>query len=184
MAEQNIDEQIKQLQLEEARQRLVVTKRQVQEFNEKEADAERVTKIRVESIKRQKEEEGRRQNACRHKTGGKNKQGFINGDGAKGYCVASHVLPTKEVYYMCTRCQREWHHPDWIRAIDILNTGKSAMTQSQYDKMLSEYQQAAQFDHPYTETTESALFNIPLLERVRTSLKSIPFAKEPETVNV
>lgn len=172
----DIDRELKELELEQRRQALQMTKQQVQQFNEEQENRERVTRIRSIAVEKEQEERERRQRACRHKTGGKGKQGFLQGDGAKGYCVGTLVLPMGEVYYLCSRCQKEWHHPNWIRKIEVLNTGKSKMTKSQFDKMLKEYEEAANWDHPYTEAAEASQFEVPLLKRIDPN--KIPFAAE------
>lgn len=54
------------------------------------------------------------QAACWHKTGGSGLGGFFAGDGAVyGSATAGLELPTGELYFLCVRCQREWHHPKW-----------------------------------------------------------------------
>lgn len=174
--ELSIDDEIKQLQLEEQRQRLEMTRQQVAEFNEKQEDRKRVTRIRVEAVKKEAEETQRRQKQCRHKTGGKGKPGFLHGDGAKGYCVGQIALPTGELYMLCSRCQKEWHHPSWIVKTEVYNTGKTTMTQSRFDRMEIEYNEALNWDHPYTEMMEASQFKIPMLEMI--DVKKIPFAKE------
>lgn len=162
-------QEMEQLDLEVKRQTLEMTRQKVAEFNEKEEEKRRITRIRMVAIEKEQEERERRQNACRHKTGGKGKPGFLHGDGAKGYCVAQQVLPTGEVYLLCTRCQKEWHHPQWLVKIDVYNTGTTTMTKSGWDKMLAEYNEAMQWDHPYTETAEASQFKIPLLDRIDVS---------------
>src|SRR6267378_2167396 len=174
--ETSIEEQVKFYQLEEAKQRLEMTKQQVNEFKEKEADKERIRRIRVDAVKKEKQETERRQRQCRHKTGGKGKPGFLHGDGAKGFCVGQIALPTGELYLLCSRCQKEWHHPTWIVKIEVYNTGNTAMTQSQYDRMLTEYNEALNWDHPYTEMMEASQFKVPLLDMI--DIKKIPLAKE------
>lgn len=171
-----IDDEIKQLQLEEQRQRLEMTRQQVSEFNEKQEEKKRVTKIRVQAVKMEREEESRRQKQCRHKTGGKGKPGFLHGDGAKGYCVGQIVKPTGELYMLCSRCQKEWRHPSWVVKIEVYDTGKTTMTRSQYDRMLDEYNTALNWDHPYTEMQEASQFKVPLLDMI--DVKKIPFAEE------
>lgn len=179
--EQNrIDTEIKQLELEEKRVRLQVTRQEVAAFHEKESEKARITKIRVEAVQREREEAERRHRACKHKTGGKGKPGFLHGDGAKGYCVGQTVLPTGELYMTCSRCQKEWHHPSWIMKIEVVNTGKTTMTRTRYERMEADYNEALNWDHPYTEMMEASQFKIPLLERI--DVTKIPFAKEEATV--
>lgn len=77
---------------------------------------------------------------------------------------------------ICTRCQREWHHPTWIVKREVYDTGKTTMTKSRYDRMLAEYNEALGWDHPYTEITESARFKVPMLDMI--DINKIPLAKE------
>lgn len=161
-------QELKAIQLEEAKIRLEVAKAQAQEFREKEENKKRVSAIRVEAVKREQEENERRQKVCKHKTGGKGKAGFVNGDGTHGYTVLPCVLPTGELYLTCTRCQREWHHPAWTVKMEVFSSynKKTSMTKERYQKQLKEYEEALQWDHEYTEMMEASLFRIPALDQI------------------
>ena len=162
-------EELEALQLEEAMQRLELTKQQVQAFREEQQNRARVSKIRVEASAAEEAERKRRQGICKHKTGGKGKPGFLYGDGAKGYSISHQVLPTGEYYMMCIRCQKEWHHPMWQVKFEILDHGQTEMKRSEYDQQVREYQEALELDHPYTELAEASRFRIPRLDNIEMS---------------
>ena len=102
------------------------------------------------------------QTICRHMSGGKDRNGFFSGDAKWGYVISPQVLPTQELYYICMRCQKEWHLPDRRK---VLN---GEMTFSEYEKQLAEYNQAASWPKPLFdnggEPAASCLFRIPALE--------------------
>jgi hypothetical protein len=170
------DKELREIELETAKIKQEIAKEDVRKFREQQADRERITRIRVIAVEKEAATNRERQEKCLHKTGGKGRQGFLRGDGRHGYCVGTLVLPTKEVYYLCSRCQKEWHHPMWVVKMQVYATGKTTVTKAQWDKMLKEYSEASQYDHPYTEMTEASLFNIPLLDKIDVS--KIPLAEE------
>lgn len=174
-SELTVDEQIKQVELQTARMNLKLSQQSLIEFEEKEDNKARITKIRVEAMQKEAEEHKRRQNACKHKTGGKGKAGFLSGDARHGYSVIHLVLPTTEAYVMCLRCQREWHHPNWTIKMEIFHTGNTEMTRAQYDKQLAGYAEAMEWGHELTEASEASLFTIPLLQRIDAS--QVPLAE-------
>src|SRR5258706_7799850 len=74
--------------------------------------ARRVWKARCADIAAQQAEEARIQTLCRHQTGGQDRKGFYAGDGdVYGFSVSRQTLPTSEIYGLCVRCGKEWHHP-------------------------------------------------------------------------
>lgn len=150
------------VQLEQAKMALELTKRQVQEFKDKEFDDARKREVRAEAIVKERQEIANLRSICKHKTGGRGKKGFFSGDGSHGYCVTTQQLPTKEIYFMCFRCQKEWHMP---KKGDVVS---GVLTMEQYRKQVAEYNEVAQWDKPYFDGGEicaSVLFNIPALDR-------------------
>lgn len=50
------------------------------------------------------------QATCKHKKGGKNMEGILNGNDAN-YSVVQHTYPWGQTDVMCTRCSKEWRQP-------------------------------------------------------------------------
>lgn len=163
------DKQLREIELQTARMTLKVRQAELIEFEEKEANKARVTKIRVEALQKEQMERERRQKACAHKTGGKGKPGFLQGDGRHGYSIGYQVLPTGELYVLCLRCQKEWHHPAWVVKLEVYSTGKTEMTKARYEQMEKEYAMVMDWGHELTETNESSQFRVPLLDRINVS---------------
>lgn len=117
----------------------------------------------------EEEERSRLQNersACYHKSGGKGRAGFFQGDGRWGYTVATQVLPTSEVYFICFRCQNEWHMP---KKRDVIN---GVITVKQYYSAIEKYNEVAAWPKPLYDTESgeipgATLFRIPRLEQQR-----------------
>jgi hypothetical protein len=76
--------------------------------------------------------EAARRAVCRHRKGGKNKEGFLNGSD-NFYSVIHHTYPTGQLVVMCTRCQNEWKKPP-------LELRKS--DPKEYRRLMEEYQTA------------------------------------------
>lgn len=159
---ESIDLELKRVELEQKRMALELTKRQVAEYKEQEQDAARKREIRVDAIKKEQESQKRLRSVCKHKTGGRGKAGFFSGDGRWGYCVTSQQLPTGEIYFMCFRCQKEWHMP---KKSDVIS---GALSMADYRKQAAEYADVAAWDKPYFggggEVCASVLFKIPALD--------------------
>jgi hypothetical protein len=163
---EELDRIIKEVELETARQNLIVAQQQNREFREKQENNERITMMRGEAARAEQAENDRRRTACAHKTGGTNREGFIRGDGEQGYSVAPCVLPTGELYFMCLRCQKEWHHPAWVVKLEMFNTRKTTMTKARFEEMAKEYAEVQGWGHKLTNTAEASQFRIPLLDRI------------------
>lgn len=50
------------------------------------------------------------QATCKHKKGGKNMEGILNGNDAN-YSVIQHTYPWGQTDVICTRCGKEWPQP-------------------------------------------------------------------------
>lgn len=160
------EQKLKELEMKNALMRLKISEQEVIEFEEKEANKARITTIRVEAMRQEAAERERRQKACAHKTGGKGKDGFLQGDGTHGYTIAHQTLPTTEHYMFCLRCQKEWHHPLWIVKLEVFNTNKTEMTKARYAELEAEYAKVYEWGHEYTVDSEASLFRIPRLDRI------------------
>ena len=131
-------------------------------------------------IAAQQAEEARIQSLCQHNTGGKDRRGFYAGDGEiYGKCVSRQILPTGESYALCFRCEKEWHHPNFIEKYypgfgsEKLSGReaviKGAMQLSEYLKLEAEWKaamgwKARTFEIASGELPESVRFQIPALQ--------------------
>ena len=153
--------------LRKAERELELVESQNQEFQDKREDKKRIAENKTQVLKEENERLAREKRNCAHKTGGKDRAGFFNGDGSiYGYCVAPQVLPTGEVYFICFRCQQEWHRPSKRAVLD----GK--MTLAEYRRQEEEYNTVSRWPKKSFETTNgefpgSILFRIPKLELQR-----------------
>lgn len=153
--------------LRKAERELALVEAQNQEFAEKQEDRKRIAENKQRTMEEENERLAREKANCAHRTGGKDRAGFFNGDGSiYGYSVASQILPTGEVYFLCFRCQKEWHKPSKRAVLE----GK--MTLAQYRRQEEEYNEVARwpkksFETPNGEFPGSILFRIPKLELQR-----------------
>lgn len=76
-----------------------------------------------------------RQRNCKHKKGGRNKEGFAKGNSAN-YAVIQHTYPAGETIVLCQRCDKEWRMP----AIQLKATDPAA-----YERQLREYRIALEW---------------------------------------
>jgi hypothetical protein len=172
--------EMQQIERETKLQQLEIAKQQNADYREKKAAKEQLMRTRVEMSEQENAEKERRQNICRHKTGGEGKDGWLRGDGSKGYSVTHQVLPTGEYYMFCNRCGKEWHHPMWQVKFEILATNMTSMTRTQYNRKVAEYDEVFGWDHAYTKVMEASRFTIPKLEAIK--MDKVKFA--PEAVAV
>lgn len=64
----------------------------------------------AQTLKDNETQEALRRASCKHRKGGKNKAGFLNGNDSN-YSVIHHTYPEGRLVVMCTRCQSEWEKP-------------------------------------------------------------------------
>jgi hypothetical protein len=146
---------------------LEVVNEQNRRYQEEKDARQKRSLINLENIKREQEENERVQKICKHMTGGKDRPGFFNGDGdIYGYAVSKQMLPTGEIYGLCFRCQKEWHHPRWTGGMRQVMAGK--MTLTAYFKQEREYQEmlgwtCKTFEGNAGELPGGAMFLIPRL---------------------
>jgi hypothetical protein len=151
------------IRLRKEERELILVDHQNQKFQQEQEAAE--TRARAgrdshdaETLRIKTEQAG-----CRHMTGGEGRGGWFNGDGALyGSSTAACQLPTGEVYYLCFRCQREWHHPS---KRDVLE-GK--LTLEEYFAKEKEYDDVMRlprksFAALNGEIMAASLFHIPAL---------------------
>lgn len=152
--------------LKKAERELELVESQNQVFQDKKTDAKRIADTKTTILIEEENRINRERSICKHKTGGKGLPGFYNGDGKQGYSVATQILPTGEVYFLCFRCQKEWHMP---KKRDVLDR---KITLDQYDRQVQAYNEVAAWDKPLFETDSgeipgSVRFMIPKLEDQR-----------------
>jgi hypothetical protein len=157
--------------LKKSERELELVETQNAEFQDKKVEKQRVAASKTIIIADEQERIQRERNTCKHKSGGKGLPGFFNGDGKWGYSVATQELPTGEVYYICFRCQEEWHLPkkrDVITAFTKhgLKEGMKALTE--YRKRAAKYYEVAAWDKPLFNTDSGVIpgsvkFHIPRL---------------------
>jgi hypothetical protein len=123
-----MEDELKQLQLEEAR---------AVAGDRKQNRMSRENKIKaIEfSLKRDREMELRKQAGCVHRKGGKGKDGFLNGNDAN-YAVITHTLSHGPKIVVCQRCGKIWEPPA------RLAKGASQAQRDQYRVELTEYRRA------------------------------------------
>ncbi len=150
--------------LRKAERELQLVESQNQEFADKREDRKRIAENKTKTLQQETERIERERTNCAHKTGGKDRAGFFNGDGSiYGYCIAPQVLPTGEIYFICFRCQKEWHKPSKRAVL----TGE--MSLATYRRLEQEYSEVSRwpkksFDTGNGEFPGSILFRIPALE--------------------
>jgi hypothetical protein len=76
-----------------------------------------------------------RQKACKHKKGGRNKEGFAKGNSAN-YAVIQHTYPAGDVVVLCQRCDKTWEMP--LPALRISDPDL-------YQRQLREYRMALEW---------------------------------------
>lgn len=150
--------------LRKAERELELVEAQNAEFADKKEDRRRIAENKTKTTEEENNRLEREKANCAHQTGGKDRAGFFNGDGSiYGSCTAPQVLPTGEVYYICFRCQKEWHKPSKRAVLE------GRITLAQYQRLDQEYNQVARwprksFDTGNGEFPGSILFRIPALE--------------------
>ena len=128
----------------------------------------RMRKIAVENSAAERAKTEAEQLGCAHNTGGEGLSGFFAGDGSiYGSATAGLELPTGELYYLCFRCQKEWHHPRWTGGMRAVIEGE--ITLEQYREQERQYNEIARrprksFQPWNGEFCSASKFNIPLLQ--------------------
>lgn len=129
----------------------------------------RMREIAIANSEAERAKTKQEQAGCAHKTGGEGLTGFFSGDGAiYGTSTAGLELPTGETYYMCFRCQKEWHHPRWTGGQKKVIKGE--MTLEEYMEQERAYNEVARWPRksmaPWNgEFCAASKFNIPLLQQ-------------------
>lgn len=155
--------------LMKAERELEVVNEQNRRFQDDKETRQRQATSNLENIRKQDEENARIQKMCRHKTGGKDRQGFFMGDGdVYGYAVSKQILPTGEIYGICFRCQKEWRSPKRNGAQRKVINGE--MTLAEYARQEQEYKDmlgftCKTFEGQQGELPGGQMFMVPNLQR-------------------
>ena len=171
--------------LKKAEREVEMVENQNVDYQDKKAEKKRVADGKTIIIADENARIERERSICKHKTGGKGLPGFYNGDGKQGYAVATQQLPTGEKYFLCFRCQNEWHLPSKRAVL------KGELSLKDYRKLEAEYYAVAAWDKPLFETDSgmtpgSVLFRIPRLEeqKVKDDMEFQAMLDETEGVPV
>lgn len=106
-----IDREMRELELETKRITLKLARRNVDDFDRKES--ERVRKAEAAQVALRAESYGKRMTAaaCQHKLGGFGLEDIYNGDDRPSIAIADMpIVGMRKVF--CTRCPKEWSSPD------------------------------------------------------------------------
>jgi hypothetical protein len=166
LSNEEITRRINFINLRKAEREVEVIEAQNEEFQQTKEEKQRIAEVNRITQEEENARLSAERDGCFHKSGGKGRAGFFKGDGRWGYTVATQILPTSEVYYLCFRCQKEWHMP---KKRDVI-TGK--ITLSQYYAQLKEYNDVATWPKPLYDTENGDIpgatrFTIPKLELQR-----------------
>jgi hypothetical protein len=147
MAEDKIEIELKQLQLEQTRHEVSVMR-----------SAQEMRRTRVRSIEASLAADAQRREAvmaaCSHRKGGKDHNQIYRGNDSN-YAVVKHQLPTGPIIVVCQRCPKVWRAPD--RA--LIAKGASAEDRKRYARELKEYNDAMDFPTD-NEMSGSQLFSV------------------------
>lgn len=159
---EDIDREMKELLLEEQRLKVKLVKQQLSDYADKEAEIEQKKRVQIENIRKNDEELRRIRTMCAHKTGGTDKAGFYHGNAVHGYSVTLQITPVGERYYMCFRCQNEWHRPSKRAVLD------GTLTLEEYYRQEAEYIEVSKWPRQYFgdqgEPCAASQFRVPALE--------------------
>lgn len=109
----NADEmeaELKRLQVESARLQLEDLRMRVENEKSRRASIQRNHEVQQRSLDDANKEILKQQSVCKHRKGGKNKEGIVKGHDSN-FAVIQHTYPWGEVVVMCTRCTKEWRKP-------------------------------------------------------------------------
>jgi hypothetical protein len=163
------------LQVLKAQQDLEISEHANRKFQDEKEERIRQARNKTKIIEMEQARISNEKSACKHKSGGKGLAQFFSGDGKQGYTVAEQQLPTGERYFLCSRCQREWHLPSKRLVLD------ASMSLAEYRRQEREYWEVAAWDRPLFQTDSgevpgSVLFRIPQLEKQK-ALDDAEFAE-------
>jgi hypothetical protein len=128
MPDQKMQDELQQLQLEEARA-------QAQQRKQGRFDKENKARAIELSLRRDRERQKYSQSVCAHRKGGKGKDGIYNGNDAN-YAVIIHTLSHGPTIVVCQRCGKVWEPP-------LKLTKKATQEQrAKYMNDLTEYRRA------------------------------------------
>lgn len=110
MAENKNMSELELLELEEKRLRVESLRFTVENERARREQILRAHKMQQESLDQALKAVQAEQAFCKHKKGGKNLEGVLNGNDTN-YSVQKHTYPWGELTVICTRCGKEWRKP-------------------------------------------------------------------------
>lgn len=138
-----IDEEMRQLELEEKRLSLIVLRETVEASRSKQFMLRQAIERQIATIKANKGRREAEQNACSHKKGGRGAESILNGNAAE-YSIAVQTEPWGETYCICMRCLKEWRRPLAVLMLTNQNAFLAAKKKDPrgYKAALMAYEQA------------------------------------------
>lgn len=108
--ELSLDDQLKQQELEFKRLQLENLRYQVENERARRAQILRAHLAQQKALDDANEQIKAQQSVCKHRKGGKNLDGIVNGHDSN-YSVIKHMYAWGELGVMCSRCGKEWRQP-------------------------------------------------------------------------
>lgn len=108
--EKTLKQQIEELELEERQLRLEDLRYRVQNERNRRELVLRNHKSQQDTIAKINRDIIAKQSVCKHKKGGKNLAGIVNGN-SSDYSVWKHTYPWGAVEVICSRCGKTWNKP-------------------------------------------------------------------------
>lgn len=110
MADKKKLTELEELELEETRLRVEDLRNRVETERARRNQIIRNHKQQQEAIEQKMRQIMAEQKICKHKKGGKNLEGVLNGSDSQ-YSVINHTYPWGEQSVTCTRCGKDWREP-------------------------------------------------------------------------
>lgn len=123
------------LDLEFKRANLELVQEQLQTLKDKKEEKRRKMQKQDRDLKENARQKELREKNCKHRKGGRNKEGLDKGNGAN-YAVIQNTYPNGDVQVMCQRCGATWDNP----SIELRATNPDA-----YEQQLREYRRALEW---------------------------------------
>jgi hypothetical protein len=129
--------ELQSLEMEERRLRVEALRTSVEQERSRRAERERARKAQQDAIDDERRNHDAEQAVCKHKKGGRNLEGFLDGNDNDA-SIIKNTYPWGEQGAMCTRCLKEWRQPpdslkksnpkEYKRLLDEFKAAMSAPT--------------------------------------------------------
>lgn len=154
---EQIELQIKKIQLEKEKLALEMTIQQVEDYKRKKFETVMDRTQRGQDLKKQTEERRALQRKCYHKQGG-NGLAQMHTSTESRYAVSKFILPTNEMIVRCHRCKKEWFPPN-PKDYMVTENGQAKMDKPAYQAAWDEYIAACRFDSGMAVGSSTTTFN-------------------------